>query len=203
MVEHPLAQHALTVLRDRATPNEAFRTVSKQLLMMLALEATRSLPVRDEEIDAGGMVHSGKVLAKPVVFLSVSRHSMGLSHNLAELIPGLHVGSVSLDTSADNRRPQVRLNVFNSPALADVRVVLFDPVISTGLSCSLALNLIRRSGAADIALVNFVTSSQGLSRLMTGFPDLMIYTTGIDSNWDSKRGPLPGIFQFAERMYEK
>jgi uracil phosphoribosyltransferase len=227
VAEHPLAQHGLMALRNKHTAPAQFRQISNQLLVLLAVEATRSLPTRDELVETahGASVttapwavppaapvreetngnraptHTGQVLARPVVFLSITRHGLGLAHNLVDFFPGVHVGAISLDRAGDGPGVESRLHLVNAPALGDARVILFDPVVATGSSASAALNLARRSGATDLTLISFLISFQGLTRLQNSVPDLTVWTAGIDSNWDSKRGALPGLGNFAERLY--
>lgn len=202
LLEHPLAQHAVTALRNKHTLPPQFRVISNQLLVLLAIEAARSLPVREEAIETATTVHAGQALAKQVVFLSVDRHGLGLSHAVADFIPGVLVGTISLERSAgEGQGTEARLHIANAPALGDTRVILFDPVIASGGTVSVALNHLRRSGANDIALISFIVSLPGLSRLQSSFPDVSVWTAAIDSELDPKRGPLPGLGNFAERLY--
>lgn len=201
LAEHPLAQHALMVLRNKYTPPQEFRQISNQLIALLALEATRTLPTRDEIVQTHSTTHTGAVLAKPVVFLSITREGLGLAHHAAQFIPDTLVGTISLDRSNDTQTVQPRLHLVNAPALGDVRVILFVPVIASGLSASQALNYVRRAGATDITLISFLVSFQGLTALQNSLPNLNVWTAGIDSDWNSKRGPLPGLGNFAERLY--
>jgi uracil phosphoribosyltransferase len=201
VAEHPLAQHALMTLRNKLTAAAEFRQTSHQLLVLLTVEALRTLPTRDDMVQTHSTTHTGPVLAKPVVFLSVTRHGLGLAHKVAELFPSLLVGSVSLERSGDTLGIEPRLHLVNAPALSDVRILLFVPVVATGASASQALKFLRKAGATDITLISFLVSFQGLSRLQTGAPDLHVSTAAIDSDWDSKRGPLPGLGNFAERLY--
>ena len=80
-------------------------------------------------------------------------------------------------------------------------MIIFDPVVATGLTASQAIKFLRRTGATDITLLSYIISFQGLSRLQAASPDLFFWTAGIDSEWDSKRGPLPGLGNFAERLF--
>ena len=201
VAEHPLAQHALMALRNKHTASPEFRLISQQLLVLLTIEALRTLPTRDDMVQTHATTHTGPVLAKPVVFLSVTRHGLGLAHKVAELFPNLLVGSISLDQSGDTLGVEPRLHLVNAPALSDVRVILFVPVVATGSSASQALKFIRKAGAADITLLSYLVSFQGLSRLQSTAPELSVWTAAIDSEWDSKRGPLPGLGNFAERLY--
>ena len=201
VAEHSLAQHALMALRNKHTAPAQFRQITNQLLVLLTLEATRTLPTRDELVETHTTTHTGQVLAKPVVFLSITRHGLGLAHSVADFFPELLVGTISLDRNGDNPHTEPRLHLVNAPALSDARVILFDPVVASGFSASQAINFIRRSGATDIVLLSFLSSFQGLSRLQTSSPELSVWTAGIDSDWDSKRGPMAGLGNFAERLY--
>jgi len=201
VTEHPLAQHALMTLRNKLTASPQFRQFSNQLLVMLALDATRTLPTRDDMVQTHSTTHTGQVMAKPVVFLSIARHGLGLAHQAAEFFPEMLIGSITLDRNGDMPGFEPRLHIANAPALSDARVILFDPVIATGLSATQALKFVRRTGATDITLVSFIISFQGLTRVQNVAPDLNVWTAGIDSEWDSKRGPLPGLGNFAERLF--
>ena len=201
VAEHPLAQHALTALRNKHTQPTQFRQISNQLLVLLALEATRNLSTRDELVETHSTTHTGQTIEKPVIFLSITRHGLGLAHNVADFFPGMLVGTVTLERKGENSNVEPRLHIVNAPALSDAKVILFDPVVTTGMSATVALNFIRRSGATDVSLVSFLVSFGGLSRLQTSMPDLSIWTAGIDNEWDSKKGPMPGLGNFGERLY--
>ena len=201
VAEHSLARHALMLLRNKHTASAQFRQITNQLLVLLTLEATRTLPTRDELVETHSTTHTGQVLAKPVVFLSITRHGLGLAHSVANFFPELLVGTISLDRNGDNPHTEPRLHLVNAPALSDARVILFDPVVASGFSASQAINFIRRAGATDIVLLSFLSSFQGLSRLQSSSPELLVWTAGIDSDWDSKRGPMAGLGNFAERLY--
>jgi uracil phosphoribosyltransferase len=201
VVEHPIALHALTALRNRQTAPELFRVFSHQLLTLLAVEATRGLPVREEAVETVWGSHPGRVLGQPIVFLSLSRRGLGLAHHMTDLIPNVRVGMISLDHADNGQHFSPRLHLVNAPALGESLVILFDPVVATGLSASLALDLLQRSGAVDVTLLSFLVSVVGLERVQGAWPDLTVWTAAIDTEWDSKRGPLPGIGVFGERFY--
>ncbi len=200
VADHPLAQHALMALRNKFTVSPQFRQICHHLLALLTIEATRKLPTRDDLVQTHSTTHTGPVLAKPVVFLSVNRQGLGLAHHMADFFPDLLVGAISLERNG-NPGIEPRLHLVNAPALSDARVILFDPVVATGLTASQAIKFIHRTGATDVTLISYIVSFQGLSRLQAAAPDLSIWTAGIDSDWDSKKGPLPGLGNFTERLY--
>ena len=201
VAEHPVAQHALTALRNKHTPTTQFRVYSNQLLVMMALEATRTLPTREEPVETPSDSHVGSVLGKPIVFLSLTRQGLGLAHTLADFMPGMSIGSINLDYSGKRRHPEPRLHLVNAPMLTDARVIIFDPVVGAGFSASSALHLIQSSGASDISLISFLISSTGLKRIQAAIPGLTVWTAAIEPQLDAERGPLPGLGNFAERLY--
>lgn len=198
LLAHPIAQHVLGALRNRRTTTEQFRRHCYQLLVLLLAEATRKLTVSER---ATGWSHERAwMLDKPVVILSLRRGGLGLVHEMAECIPGAVTGVISL-TTPDHERPEPRLHLVRAPALSEAHVILFAPVISTGLSSCLALNLLRHSGAADLTVVNLITSNAGQARILASQPNVDLWTGAVDSEWDPKLGPIPGFGDFAERIY--
>ena len=141
------------------------------------------------------------MLAKPVVFLPVTRDGLGLSHNLADCLPGLLVGSISIERTIDRQTFQPRLHLASAPALCDSRVILFDPIAGTADAAVVALNLVRRLGATDVSLLSFMISSFGLCRLQAECPDLTVWTAGVDSDWDAKRGSTQVLADFGARLF--
>lgn len=201
VVDHAIAQHALSVLRDRDSDARKLRIVSHQLLTILAFEATRALPLREVESDHAGGTSAGKNLSKPVVFVSLTRPGLGLAHTIADLIPNVSVGNVSLDRSSGAQRLEPRLHLVSAPPLSSSHVILFDPLVASGVSAGIALHLLRNSGAADLTLLSFVISSAGLKRVQSIIPDAGVWTVAIDDQPDPKHGLLAGIGNLGERLY--
>ncbi|HUG09831.1 MAG TPA: uracil phosphoribosyltransferase [Opitutaceae bacterium] len=201
VIEHSLAEHTLTQLRNKHTLPDQFRELSSWLLLLLTLEATRNVPTREETVEASFSQHKGRSLGKPLIFLALNRHALGLAHAVAESFPGLRVGMITLDRSPDTQHIEPRFHLNNAPLLDSAKVILFEPVISSGVSASVALRLLRRSGASDVSLISFVGSLAGLSHLQSAFPDLDVWTAGVDTELDAKRGPLPGLGDFSARLY--
>lgn len=201
IVDHPAAQHALTILCNKDTGQYDLRASSNHLLVLLTLEAMRSLPTRPLKVDAARENWNGLGLAKPVVLLAVSRDGVSLSHNLMDCVPGLLVGSVTLTPAADNNPLRARLHLPSAPALRDCRVLLFDPVVQTGTSAGAALELVRQLGATDVSLLTFTTSAQALLRLQAAFDGLHVWAAHVDETWDPKRAPVSLLGDFGPRLF--
>lgn len=201
IVDHPAALHALTVLCNRHSSQYGVRASSNHLMVLLTLEAMRSLPTRPVKVETSREAWQGVGLAKPVVMLAVSRNGLSLSHNLMDCVPGLLVGSVTLNRPEEGPAPHARLHLASAPALRDCRVMLFDPVVQSGASAGAALDLVRHLGATDISLLSFSVSSQGLLRLQARSAELNFWTAHVDTEWDAKRS-APGVFDdLGSRLY--
>jgi uracil phosphoribosyltransferase len=201
VIEHPLALSALTALRDKSTPPERFRMMSNLLLMLLTIEGMRDLPVRDRVINATDGASAGRVLGKPVLFISVNRSGLAPVHSIVDQIPNLLMGSISLERSGEKGALEPRLHFSAAPAMDNARVILFQPVVATGNSAAVALDLLRRGGASDMMLITYMVSFEGLNRVHDRFPEVPIWTGAIDSEWNSARGPMRGFGKFSERLF--
>lgn len=201
MAKHPAAQHALTRLRNRHSTAAEFRSASLQLLLQLVVEATRTLPTQSVEIETTTGDLQGQMLARPVVLLAVDRAGLGLAHRMVEYFPDLIVGSIGHDSSNGGQRTGARLHLPNAPALGDARVIVLDPVIATGATALRAVSLARRAGAADIVLAAFVAGATGLEFVHATVPHLPVVIAAVDAKSDSRRGPIPGIGDFAARLF--
>lgn len=200
-MSHPLAAHALAVLRDRTTAAFPFRQAAQQLLMMMIYEACKAEKVRDTVVESFHGSCPGAVMVRPVLLLNVARHGLGIAHQAAELFPNLQVGSIGLEKNRDGRNVEARLHLANAPALTDATVLLFQPVISSGATGAVSLEMIQRFGAQNVFYLSFVASRQGIERLPSAHPQVRIITAGLDEEYDAKRGPLPGLGNFSARLF--
>lgn len=201
VVAHPVAQHALTMLRHKLTSPHEFRMSSNHLLVALIQEATRSLPTHTETVPTQHESTLGHVLTKPMVFLTLRRQGLGMAHRMADFFPRLLVGTISYDPAANGQPAEARLHLANAPALGDTHVIIFDPIVATGASASRAVGLVRRVGAIDVSLVSFVMSATGLETIQSRAPELRVWTAAIDKKLDARKGPIPGVGDFAARMF--
>ena len=201
IVAHPLAEVALTAMRDRSTPPDRFRSMCNLLLMLLTVEATRSLSTRERRVETDDGIRTGRTFGRPMLFISLNRAGLGLVRNIVELIPNLNAGSISIERSGESGGVEPRLHLSAAPSLDKACVILFQPVVASGASAVVALDLLRRAGAKDPILLSCLVSFQGLTRIHGSFPEVPIWTAAVDSDWNSTRGPMPGFGKFADRLF--
>ena len=199
LLTHPLAAHALTHLRDRTTKPATFRTLCHHVSVLLALEATRDLALRETTLDTPLERTRGHVLARPLVVVPILRAGLGMVEPIVALFPDVSVGYIGLER--DHATAVARSYYCKLPPLAGTRVLLVDPMLATGGSAVQALDVITQAGANDIALLNIVASPEGVRAVETAYPHVPIFTCALDRALDARKYILPGLGDFGDRLY--
>jgi uracil phosphoribosyltransferase len=201
VVEHPLVQHKLALIRDKARSTKSFRELLKELGMLLCYEVTRDLPLAEVEIETPLVRTTARCIAgKKLVFAPVLRAGMTFVEGMLDLVPTARVAHVGL-----YREPETFVAVeyfFKAPAdLAERLVIVVSPVIATGNTAVAAIDRLKESGAADIRLVSLLGAPQGFERVRGLHPDVRIWTSAIDDSLDDRAYILPGLGDAGNRAY--
>lgn len=199
VLQHPLAGHALTHLRDRTTKPATFRTLAHQLGLMLALEATRDLPTGSHAVNTPLEPHTGRILAQPLVVVPILRAGIGMVQPYLDLFPDVSVGYVGLER--DHQTAVARSYYCKLPPLAGKRVLCVDPMLATGGSAVMALDLLKQNGATDLALVVIVAAPEGVAAVHAAHPGLPVFTAALDRELSGKKYILPGLGDFGDRLF--
>jgi uracil phosphoribosyltransferase len=200
LVHHPIVQDALTSLRDRATKASHFRRLTHRLSLVVAMEATRKLPMTLARVDTPLETAQGEVLDGDVVVVPVLRAGLGMVDAVLELLPQARVGHIGLqrdEQTALASRYYARLpaQVGGSTAL------IVDPMLATGGSALAAIDILRQAGTSDIRLVCVVAAPEGVAAVEAAHPALPIYAAAIDRELDPRKFILPGLGDFGDRLY--
>ena len=199
VVDHPLAAHLLTELRDANTEPERFRHVSRRLATVLVLEATRHLGIRAEAVQTPLTTTQGVRLDRPVVAVPILRAGLGLLETVTELLPDVRVGYAGLERDETTLQPtSYYLKV---PELRDASVLLLDPMLATGGSAAFAVGLLKEHGATDIQLVCVVAAPEGVARLAEEHPDVRVVTAALDDGLNEVGYIVPGLGDFGDRLF--
>ncbi len=199
VLDHPLGGHLLTRLRDRETPPVEFRTFSHHLGLLLAIEATRGLPVSAQPIQTPLEPFSGQRLAQGLVVVPILRAGLGMVTPYTELFPDVSVGYVGLER--DHATAVARSYYCKLPPLAGKRVLCVDPMLATGGSAVQALDLLRANGAEDLSLVVIVAAPEGVAAVEKAHPDVPVYTAALDRELNASKYIMPGLGDFGDRLY--
>lgn len=199
LLQHPLGAHVLTHLRDKTTKPALFRTLSYQISLLLALEATRDLPTVERPIETPLEPMPGRVLAKPLVVVPILRAGLGMLQPFHDIFPTVSVGYVGLER--DHATAVARSYYCKLPPLVGTRVLVVDPMLATGGSAVQALTLVKEHGATDVALVCIVGAPEGVAAVEKAHPNVSIVLGALDRELSAKKYILPGLGDFGDRLY--
>lgn len=200
LVTHPVAQDALASLRDTTTHTSLFRRLAHRVGVLVAMEATRDLPTRPIPIDTPMEATTGHQLSTDVVVVAVLRAGLSLVESVLELIPHARVGHVGLkrdEATAVAHKYSSHL----PPSLGDSLVLLVDPMLATGGSAIMAVDVLKEAGARHIRLLCVVAAPEGVAALEAAHPDVDVYTPALDRELNAKKYILPGLGDFGDRLY--
>jgi uracil phosphoribosyltransferase len=199
VVDHPLAQHLLTGLRDEDTPPPVFRTLAKRLTLVLAVEAVRSLPAGEVSVRTPLEPAQGRRIAPDLVAVPILRAGLGMLEAVAELFPEISVGYVGLERDEATLQPTSYYEKL--PPVEGRHVLLLDPMLATGGSAARACSSIAERGPAQLLFVCVVAAPEGLERMEREHPHVPIFTAAIDRQLNASGYILPGLGDFGDRLY--
>ena len=199
VLEHSLAAHLLTRLRDKTTPPEQFRPLTRSLTQLLLVEATRKHPTRPHTVQTPLEEFEGVALAGGVVAVPVLRAGLGMLDPVLDLLPEATVGYVGLER--DETTAIASSYYCKLPDMAQRTALLLDPMLATGGSAAWAANQLYAAGATRVLLLCIVAAPPGVQRLEESFPTLDIFTASLDRELNDKKYILPGLGDFGDRLY--
>ncbi|MDQ3954403.1 MAG: uracil phosphoribosyltransferase [Actinomycetota bacterium] len=198
-VGHPLAGHLLAGLRDRDTPPELFRTLTRRLTTVLILEATSDLDAEEISVPTPLEETSGRKLAQPLAAVPVLRAGLGMLDAVVDLFPEVRVGYIGLER--DEATFEAAQYYSKLPKVDDAYVILLDPMLATGGSAAAALRALKGAGAKKPRMVSVVAAPEGIKAIEEAHPDVEIYTAAVDRELNRKAFILPGLGDFGDRLY--
>jgi len=199
VLEHPLAAHYLTILRDRTTSSPDFRQAARRLAHLLIAEATSDMELEDIEIETPLEPTTGQRLAKPVVLVSVLRAGLGLIDAALELFPNARIGYAGVQRNEDTAEPVEYYTRF--PRMDDARVLILEPMLATGGSLDWATCKVVEHGAVDVTAVCVVTAPAGIEHMARAHPDVRVVTAAIDRSLDENFYIRPGLGDMGDRLF--
>ncbi|MGR3468033.1 MAG: uracil phosphoribosyltransferase [Shimia sp.] len=201
IVDHPLVQHKLTLMRDRDTPTAVFRQLLREISQFLAYEVTRGLPMTTRSIETPLMEMEAPVLAgKKLALISILRAGNGLLDGVLELIPSARVGFVGLYRDEETLEPVEYY--FKVPDALDERVTIaVDPMLATGNSSVAAIDKLKEAGAKDIRFLCLLAAPEGVERMQQAHPDVEIVTAAVDKKLNDVGYIVPGLGDAGDRMF--
>ncbi len=202
VLDHPLIQHKLSLMRDKDTSTRDFRELLKEIALLMGYEITRDLPLMSKEIVTPMKKMDANVIkGKKVAIVPILRAGTGMAEGLLELMPSARVGNIGLYRDEKTKKPVEYL--VKLPSAAGRRFIVVDPMLATGNSAAYAVNIVKRHGvkSENISFMSLVTAPEGMRIFANAHPDIQVYTAALDSHLNKNAYIIPGLGDAGDRLY--
>jgi uracil phosphoribosyltransferase len=202
VLDHPLIQHKLSLMRDKRTPTIQFRQLLREIALLMGYEITRNLPVTHERIETPLTAMDAPTIAgKKVAIVSILRAGLGMADGLEELIPSARMGHIGMYRDPKTKRP---VEYFIKLPEPEGRIfILCDPMLATGHSAVAAVDVLNKRGVSDeaIRLMALVTAPEGLRVFFKSHPKVPVYAAALDEYLNDHAYIVPGLGDAGDRLY--
>ncbi len=201
VMDHPLIQHKLTLIRDKNTGSKEFRELVKEVSMLMAYEVTRSLPLEDVEIETPVCKTKTKVLSgRKLGIVPILRAGLGMVDGFLSLLPAAKVGHVGLYRDPQTLEP-VEYYCKLPTDVKERELIVVDPMLATGGSAKAAIGFIKERGAENIKLVCLIAAPEGIEAVHNEHPDVDIYVAAVDEKLNDHAYIVPGLGDAGDRLF--
>ncbi len=201
VVDHPLVQHKLTLMRRKETSTASFRALLAEISMLLAYEATRDMKLREETIETPLTETKGALLdGKKVVLIGILRAGLGILDGMLQLMPSARIGHVGLYRDPKTLEP-VEYYYKVPPSLEDRDVLVCDPMLATGNSAVAAVSRIKQSKPGSLKFVCLLACPEGIKTFSAAHPDVSVFTAAIDHHLNDHGYIVPGLGDAGDRLF--
>ena len=201
IIDHPLIQHKLTIMRKTSTSSKDFRQLLDEISMLMGYEVTRNLPLETVEITTPVARAKAKQIAgKKLAIVPILRAGLGMVDGLLSLVPVARVGHIGLYRDPETHLP-VEYYCKLPPNIQNRLVIVVDPMLATGGSASDALKMLKEKGCTDIRLMCLVAAPEGVAKVQADHPDVDIYTAALDEKLNDHAYIVPGLGDAGDRLF--
>ena len=201
IVDHPLIQHKISLLRDRNTGTKEFRDLVSEIAMLLCYEATRDLPTEEVEVETPVALARTKVLAgRKLALVPILRAGLGMTDGLLALLPAARVGHIGVYRNAQPEPVEYRVRLPDAP---NSNYIVVDPMIATGHSAAYAIEILKRRGVRgeQIHFMALVAAPEGIKVLSEAHPDIDIFVAALDEKLNDRAYIVPGLGDAGDRIF--
>jgi uracil phosphoribosyltransferase len=201
VIEHPLIQHKLTIMREKDTPTSEFKQLLDEISMLMGYEITRNLPTEDVEIETPiCKTVQKKISGKKLAIVPILRAGLGMVDGLLRLVPVARVGHIGLYRDPETHLP-IEYYCKMPPELDERQVIIVDPMLATGGSASDAITMVKNKGAKNIMMMCLVASPEGVKKVQEDHPDVDIYAAALDEYLNDHAYIVPGLGDAGDRIF--
>lgn len=200
ILNHPLIDHKLTIMRDKNTGTKEFRQNLDEITLLMSYEVTKTLPVKSKEIVTPICAMTGKELLRDVVIVPILRAGLGFVDGFKQVIPTCKVGFIGMARNEETLEPEEYYAKFPSN-LAEAEVIVVDPMLATGGSSSAALRAIKERGAKHIRMCCLVAAPEGIAVIERDHPDVDLVVAALDEKLNDVGYIVPGLGDAGDRLF--
>lgn len=201
IMEHPLIQHKLSMIRDVSTGPKEFRELVEELSMLMAYEVTRDIPVEEVEIQTPLCKTKGKSISgKKLGIVPILRAGLGMVNGMLKLIPTAKVGHIGIYRDPETLQP-VEYYCKLPPDIEERDLILLDPMLATGGSACAGISFLKERGAKSIKLMCLIAAPEGIDAVCSAHPDVDIYTASVDEYLNDHAYIVPGLGDAGDRLF--
>ena len=201
IMDHPLIQHKLTIMRDKNTGTKEFRELVGEIGMLMCYEATRDLPLKEVEIETPVAVAKTKVISgRKLAFVPILRAGLGMVDGVMRMVPAAKIGHIGMYRDPETHMP-VEYYCKLPSDIGERDVIVLDPMLATGGSAIDAISQIKNKGAKSVRFMCIIAAPEGLAALQEAHPDVQIYIGAVDEKLNEHKYIVPGLGDAGDRLY--
>ena len=201
ILDHPLIQHKISLLRDKNTGSKDFRELVAEIATLMCYEATRDLPLKEVEIETPVAIAKTKVISgRKLAFVPILRAGLGMVEGMLSLVPAAKVGHIGLYRDPETFVPHEYYCKL-PPDISKREVIVLDPMLATGGSAIDAIKLLKDKGVVNIKFLCIIAAPEGLKALCEAHPDVQIYAASLDEKLNENKYIVPGLGDAGDRIF--
>lgn len=200
VIDHPLIQHKLSIIRDQNTGPKEFRELLEEVSMLMAYEVTRNLPVEEIEVETPVATARCWTMNTKVAVVPILRAGLGMVGGILKLIPTAKVGHIGVYRDPETLQP-VEYYCKLPVDITERELILLDPMLATGGSAAAGIQFLKQRGASQIRLVSLIAAPEGIKHVQEKHPDIDIYVAAVDERLNSHGYIIPGLGDAGDRLF--
>ncbi|WP_303788026.1 uracil phosphoribosyltransferase [Ruminococcus flavefaciens] len=201
IIDHPLVQHKISLLRDKNTGTKEFRELVSEIAMFICYEATRDLPLKEIELETPLAVAKTKIISgRKLAFIPILRAGLGMVDGVTTLVPAAKIGHIGLFRDPVTHEP-VKYYSKLPDDISERDAIIVDPMLATGSSAVEAITELKKLGVKNIKFMCIICSPEGVEAVQTAFPDVEIYAGVMDEKLNKDKYIVPGVGDAGDRIF--
>ena len=201
ILDHPLIQHKLSLLRNKNTGSKEFRELVGEISMLMCYEATRDLPLKEIEVETPVAIAKTKIIAgRKLAFVPILRAGIGMLEGVLSMVPAAKVGHIGMYRDPQTLQPVTYYCKLPSD-INEREVIVLDPMLATGGSAVEAIKILKEKGAVNVKFMCVIASPEGMNALTEAHPDVQVYCAALDEKLNDENFIVPGLGDCGDRIF--